>query len=1198
MHEKIICKKSAGRKPATMLKYVFLLLLFTALMGNWVFGQVTITKPTNGTSICSFTAVGGSAPAYTTLGNIVITEGTTDDFKKNKTGTIVLSAPSGWQFKNGTGNISCNYADFVNPTGIGISVSTSTITLTWTTLKKGGDNGIDVITISGIQVQATSTSSAAGSITYSNYSKRTVNGLVLNTTTFADLALIATPSITGNPTNSIIAPGSNTSFSVTASNTPTSYTWEVSTDGGTNWSTVSNGGVYSSATTATLIITGASIGMNGYQYRASATNACGTSAPSAAASLSVTEMYLINDGATITTCSGAFYDSGGSGATYENDETFIKTFAPSTSGAKVKVHFNSFETESGYDYLYVYDGPTTGSPEVTGSPFSGSTIPVDIISTYASGELTFMFSSDYSFNYDGWEATISCYTPCSGLNTQASIGGYTNNTGNSITVNWTRGDGDGVIVVARPTASAAVDPVSGITYTANSAYGTAGTTTGSDNYVVYNGTGTSVNVTGLTNANYTFTVYEYITTCPCYKLPGSDSAVLVGYCIPSGGTLDGISGVVFNTINNINTSLNSYTNYTGSFSTTLSQGQSYNLSVFVNTGGNYTNNQKAWIDWNNDGFFNTTEGSSAGMGEEYTLGTATNVTDGISSLCPLSITVPAGSIVGSVRMRVSSAYNGYTTSCATGIDGEFEDYAVTIINPFTWTGATSTAWNIGANWLGNSVPTATSHVLIPDVTNDPQINISTAACNNMTIQSGAVVTVTANNALTVNGTLTNYNGINGLIIESTSTGTGSLIHNTDNTAMTIQRFVSGFDYTSGTLSNKKYHCVSVPLVPANNSLSGLFMGSYLYDYNPSTNAFIPWSAPTTTPMDETEGFMIFYPNSSGNTYAFAGEANNGSFSCNTAAATPGDSGFYLVPNPYPSAIDWNASSGWTKTNLNNTIWIWNSTSQNYAVWNGTVGINEGSPYIPVGQSFFVQSNGDSPELIMNNNARLHNNTAFFKNQIFMPSCLVLQAETHSGSDETMMYFDIAGTPAEKIIGFNGPPKLYCYSGFQKLSIQSLPELTLPCSVDVGFEMTSDSLVTISAKGMDGFDSDISIIFEDLLTGQLIDLRTHPVFTFTHQTSNPKNRFRVHFSNLTNNITFIEHSYKIYNTDQYIVLDIPSLVGKDAMIEILDLTGRLLWSREMTLGNGSLIPQPDVQGIVQVRVTGSTGIFTSRLMIQK
>ncbi|MGD9493622.1 MAG: hypothetical protein AB7V36_09750 [Bacteroidales bacterium] len=469
---------------------------------------------------------------------------------------------------------------------------------------------------------------------------------------------------------------------------------------------------------------------------------------------------------------------------------------------------------------------------------------------------------------------------------------------------------------------------------------------------------------------------------------------------------------------------------------------------------------------------------------------------------------------------------------------------------------------------------------------------------NMIIDSNAVCRINTCGQLTVSETLTNNAGNGGLVIESTSSGTGSLIHNTNNVPMTIQRFVSGFDYTSGTLSNKKYHCVSVPLVPANNSLSGLFMGSYLYDYNPSTNAFIPWSAPTTTPMDETEGFMIFYPNSSGNTYAFAGEANNGSFSCNTAAATPGDSGFYLVPNPYPSAIDWNASSGWTKTNLNNTIWIWNSTSQNYAVWNGTVGINEGSPYIPVGQSFFVQSNGDSPELIMNNNARLHNNTAFFKNQIFMPSCLVLQAETHSGSDETMMYFDIAGTPAEKIIGFNGSPKLYCYSGFQKLSIQSLPELTLPCSVDVGFEMTSDSLVTISAKGMDGFDTDICIILEDLLTGQLIDLRTHPVFTFTHQTSNPKNRFRVHFSNLTNNITFIEHSYKIYNTDQYIVLDIPSLVGKEAMIEILDLTGRLLWTSEMTLEHCSLIPQPDVQGIVLVRVTGSTGIFTSRLLIQK
>ncbi|MDB5229164.1 MAG: hypothetical protein JWN78_3357, partial [Bacteroidota bacterium] len=98
----------------------------------------------------------------------------------------------------------------------------------------------------------------------------------------------AVPTITSNPSNVTINQGSNTSFTVTASNIPTSYIWEVSTNGGSNWSTVSNGGVYSTATTSILNITAATFSMNGYQYRATAVNACGNSLPSTAAILTVT----------------------------------------------------------------------------------------------------------------------------------------------------------------------------------------------------------------------------------------------------------------------------------------------------------------------------------------------------------------------------------------------------------------------------------------------------------------------------------------------------------------------------------------------------------------------------------------------------------------------------------------------------------------------------------------------------------------------------------------------------------------------------------------------------------------------------------------------------------------------------------------------------------------------------------------------
>ncbi|UQD54974.1 GEVED domain-containing protein [Flavobacterium sp. K5-23] len=105
------------------------------------------------------------------------------------------------------------------------------------------------------------------------------------------LTITTTPAITTNPNNAAVPAGTNTSFTVAASNSPTSYTWEVSTNGGTIWSTVSNGGVYTNATAATLNITNASIGMNNYKYRASGTNSCGTSVVSSTATLTVSLSY-------------------------------------------------------------------------------------------------------------------------------------------------------------------------------------------------------------------------------------------------------------------------------------------------------------------------------------------------------------------------------------------------------------------------------------------------------------------------------------------------------------------------------------------------------------------------------------------------------------------------------------------------------------------------------------------------------------------------------------------------------------------------------------------------------------------------------------------------------------------------------------------------------------------------------------------
>lgn len=112
---------------------------------------------------------------------------------------------------------------------------------------------------------------------------------------------------------------------------------------------------------------------------------------------------------TIETCFSSFYDSGNLNNNYNNAENLTSTFISTVENNILKANFTEFETESGYDFLYVYDGPNTNSPQIKGSPFSGSSISIEFYST--GRYLTFMFHSDGNTNNKGWKATIECVEP-------------------------------------------------------------------------------------------------------------------------------------------------------------------------------------------------------------------------------------------------------------------------------------------------------------------------------------------------------------------------------------------------------------------------------------------------------------------------------------------------------------------------------------------------------------------------------------------------------------------------------------------------------------------------------------------------------------------------------------------------------------------------------------------------------------------
>lgn len=123
-----------------------------------------------------------------------------------------------------------------------------------------------------------------------------------------------------------------------------------------------------------------------------------------------------------------YTDNGGTASNYSSGINQIyRTFCPSVAGSCLRVTFNSFNVEAGYDFLQVKNGATQNSPQFTGWPNSSTnyagitgldgnlnaSCPFSFTATGPSGCLTFRFYSDGSVTAAGWSATIQC-VPCAG----------------------------------------------------------------------------------------------------------------------------------------------------------------------------------------------------------------------------------------------------------------------------------------------------------------------------------------------------------------------------------------------------------------------------------------------------------------------------------------------------------------------------------------------------------------------------------------------------------------------------------------------------------------------------------------------------------------------------------------------------------------------------------------------------------------
>lgn len=226
-----------------------------------------------------------------------------------------------------------------------------------------------------------------------------------------------------------------------------------------------------------------------------------------------------------------------------------------------------------------------------------------------------------------------------------------------------------------------------------------------------------------------------------------------------------------------------------------------------------------------------------------------------------------------------------------------------------------------------------------------------------------------------------------------------------------------------------------------------------------------------------------------NTFSGAGIANDG---------------WNLLANPYPSAIDWDAATGWNKLNVNNAIYIYQADLDQFATYIAGVGVNGGSRFIASSQGFYVKT-VSTPILTCTEQVKHIANPTFLRASENASTNNVLRVKvsgSNNMSDEMAIRFHNEASMDfdTQLDGFkfgssnNIMPYIASVINDDDYSINSLPNNDLNYDIPVRIKVGIAGNYTINFDGMKEIENINCLLFEDRLTGSVINLKTESSYS--------------------------------------------------------------------------------------------------------
>lgn len=512
---------------------------------------------------------------------------------------------------------------------------------------------------------------------------------------------------------------------------------------------------------------------------------------------------------------------------------------------------------------------------------------------------------------------------------------------------------------------------------------------------------------------------------------------------------------------------------------------------------------------------------------------------------------------------------------------------------FTWSGTTDTDWNNVGNWP-TTVPTIADAVVIPaGVTNYPMISTA-LTCYNLTISTGASLTITSTGAISVTGTIVN-NGT--LAIQSDAVRTGSLIAgNASGTGITVaQKYLTArtWNMVSSPVSGQTIASfLTSPVNLTNIETTGTGRG--MMDYDPTMDMWNSMFTNSTVGIvGGGKGFSLRLQGTTDAPVEFTGSLQAGPISVSTVIDK-----WNSVGNPYTSAIRINSNAGSGANFLTSNaasldpmygVYVWEksyvgevATGQYTAISNVPSLLPSDSKLEP-GQAIMVKMKPTVSGVSFNKMMQIH--SAGVEPTTGVWPTIKLSATVNNHKSSTIVAFNSKMTNGLDLTYdaglFKGGSEMALYTrlvtdnGFS-FAIQALPENEFnTVIVPVGIDSKSGGEVVFSAEV---FNLPLlgKAILEDKLTNTFTDLSLNNYTVTIDANTSAFDRFQLRTSFLTGidkeTVAGQLSAYSIRNTE----IRVTGGVSKLAIATLYDIQGKVILVNNLEEGSLNSIRTPNLK----------------------